>query len=146
MRTLATVTITVGFLLLLSSFPAQSIAERGESPKTSQAAKVAERWVKLVDAKKYDESWDQAATLFKKAISKDKWRDTVGTVREPLGALKSRTLKSAKYATELPDAPDGEYVVVQFGTSFANKKSAIETITPMRELDGTWRVSGYYIK
>ena len=31
-------------------------------------------------------------------------------------------------------------------TSFQNKKSAVETITPMKENDGKWRVSGYYIK
>lgn len=27
-----------------------------------------------------------------------------------------------------------------------NKKSAIETVTPMMDKDGKWRVSGYYIK
>ena len=43
-------------------------------------------------------------------------------------------------------APDGEYVVIQFSASFAHKKSALETITPMLEKDGKWRVSGYYMK
>lgn len=43
-------------------------------------------------------------------------------------------------------APDGEYVVIQFSASFANKKSALETITPMLGKDGKWRVSGYYMK
>ena len=46
----------------------------------------------------------------------------------------------------LPGAPDGEYVVIQYATTFENKKSAIETITPMLDGDGKWRVSGYYIK
>jgi hypothetical protein len=45
-----------------------------------------------------------------------------------------------------PGAPDGEYVVIQFETSFEKKKSSIETITPIKEKDGSWRVSGYYIK
>ncbi|MGA9534411.1 MAG: DUF4019 domain-containing protein [Desulfobacterales bacterium] len=27
-----------------------------------------------------------------------------------------------------------------------NKTSAVETITPMLDKDGQWRVSGYYIK
>jgi len=35
---------------------------------------------------------------------------------------------------------------MQFDTSFANKKAAIETVTPMLDTDGTWRVAGYYIK
>jgi hypothetical protein len=26
------------------------------------------------------------------------------------------------------------------------KKTAIETVTPMQDKDGAWRVSGYYIK
>ena len=46
----------------------------------------------------------------------------------------------------LPGAPDGEYVVLQFDTSFANKKEAVETVTPMLDKDGKWKVSGYYIK
>ena len=70
----------------------------------------------------------------------------VAAARKPLGKLVSRDLKSARYAASLPGAPDGEYVVIQFATSFENKKSAIETITPMRGADGKWRVSGYYIK
>ena len=35
----------------------------------------------------------------------------------------------------------GKYVY-----SFGNKKAAVETITPMLDKDGKWRVSGYYIK
>ncbi|MEW6584469.1 MAG: DUF4019 domain-containing protein, partial [Nitrospirota bacterium] len=54
-------------------------------------------------------------------------------------------VKSKKYATSLPGAPDGEYVVIEFETSFENKKSAVETVTPMMD-SGKWRVSGYYIK
>ena len=61
-------------------------------------------------------------------------------------ALVSRRVKTARYATSLPGAPDGQYVVIQYRTSFANKKSAIETVTPMRDSDGQWRVSGYYIR
>jgi len=48
--------------------------------------------------------------------------------------------------TSMPGAPDGEYVVIQFESSFANKESAVETVTPMKGEDGVWRVSGYYIK
>lgn len=64
----------------------------------------------------------------------------------PLDDLVSRKLKSAKYTQTLPGAPDGKYVVLQFDTSFANKKTALETITPLHDKDGKWRVSGYFIK
>ena len=48
--------------------------------------------------------------------------------------------------TELPGAPDGQYVAIQFTTPFENKRVAVETITPMLEDDGDWRVAGYFIK
>ena len=53
---------------------------------------------------------------------------------------------SKKLHTSLPGAPDGQYVVIQFKSSFTNKKTTIETVTPMLDKDGKWRVSGYYIK
>jgi hypothetical protein len=55
-------------------------------------------------------------------------------------------VQTKTYKTSLPGAPDGEYVIIQFETSFENKKIAIETVTPMMDKDGNWRVSGYYIK
>ena len=110
------------------------------------AAKAASKWLALVDEGKYSESWDEAAQLFKGAVTKEQWKESVSSARKPLGKLVSRTLKSKTYATSLPGAPDGEYVVIQYTTSFENKKSAIETVTPMLDKDKKWRVSGYYIK
>ena len=45
-----------------------------------------------------------------------------------------------------PGPPDGQYVVIRFQTTFEHKRSGVETVTPMLEQDGGWRVSGYYIK
>ena len=67
------------------------------------------------------------------------------SARSP-GKVVARQLKSATYATKLPNAPVGEYVVLQFETSFENASGMIETVTPMLEKDGKWKVSGYFIK
>jgi len=114
--------------------------------KEESAVKVARSWLALVDKGDYDKSWEEAAAYFRNAIHKDQWGQTIAAVRKPLGDVITRELHSQTSMTSLPGAPDGEYVVIQFNTSFTNKKSAIETITPMLEQDGTWRVSGYYIK
>jgi Protein of unknown function (DUF4019) len=45
----------------------------------------------------------------------------------------------------LPNAPAGEYVVIQYETQFEHKANAIETVTPLREKNGSWKVSGYFI-
>ncbi len=110
-----------------------------------EAQKAAEKWLALTDAGKSVESWEISAGYFKKAVPKEKWEASLEAVRKPLGELVSRKLKSAKYAKTLPGAPDGEYVVLKFDTSFANKKVAVETVTPMLDKDGKWRVSGYFV-
>jgi len=110
------------------------------------AVSTTEAWLKVVDDGKYGESWDAAADFFRKAVPKGKWEQQLQTARTPLGKVRSRRVLSAVFATSLPGAPDGRYVVVQFETVFQNKKQAVETITPMRCKDGKWRVSGYYIK
>jgi len=110
------------------------------------ATVAAQTWLATVDDGQYAQSWDQASELFRKAITQDKWVSALENVRKPLGNLVSRKLKSAQPMTELPGAPDGQYVVMQFETSFANKKSAIETVTFMLEKDGQWKSAGYFIK
>lgn len=103
-------------------------------------------WLALVDAKRYGESWDSAAPLFKNALARDKWTETLDGVRSPLGKALSRKPTSRQHTTTLPGAPDGDYVVIQYETSFENKKAAVETVTPMLAPDGRWRVSGYFIR
>jgi hypothetical protein len=122
------------------------VSARADDKVETVARKSAESWLALVDQGKYGESWDAAAKLFQGAVSRDKWKEAIAGVRGPLGKLVSRRLKSAEAKTALPGAPDGKYVVIQFNTSFENKKAAVETVTPMQEPDGSWRVSGYFIK
>jgi hypothetical protein len=110
------------------------------------AVEAAHAWLQLVDGAMYSQSWSAAATMFRSAVPNATWATQIHTVRQPLGPVASRTLSSVKYTTALPGAPDGEYVVLEFETSFANKKDAIEIVTPMRDRDSLWRVSGYYIK
>jgi len=128
-------------LILLAS---PAIAQDVEKEKAAIAA--AEQWLLLVDAVKYSESWKEAAELFRNAVTQEQWSQSLKAARAPLGRLVSRELDSKLYKTSLPGAPDGEYVVIQFRTSFENKKTSVETITPILEKDGRWRVSGYYIK
>ncbi len=66
--------------------------------------------------------------------------------RKPLGTLLERKFSGAEFRTALPGAPDGKYVVITYRSSFQNKRITVETVTPMQEADGKWRVSGYYIQ
>ena len=113
--------------------------------KTDSAVTAAKAWLALVDAEEYKKSWQEAAPFFKDKVKEVQWSEMVTAVRKPLGMMKSRELISAEHKSSLPGVPDGEYVVIQFKTSFSNKRDSVETITPMKA-DGAWRVSGYFIK
>jgi hypothetical protein len=131
---------TTSLVLVCFSAPAD------DSAAVAQAQVAAKSWLALTDAGKYGESWDSASSLSKSAVTKADWEKAIKAGRAPLGAMKARKVKSATFTRALPGAPDGEYVVIQFESQFENKAAAIETVTPMHEKDGAWRVSGYYIK
>lgn len=121
-------------------------AHAGGKEKIDASVKAAQSWLKLVDEKQYAQSWEEAASFFKDHVTKEQLTQQFEKVHGAMGDLVKRTLKTAEYSTSLPGAPDGEYVVIQFETTFKNKKNAIETVTPMLDKDGQWRVSGYFIK
>ena len=113
--------------------------------KETSAQESAEKWLELVDRSEYGESWSATASYFQNQITQTEWQRTIQGVRQPLGKVLSREVASMQYTTSLPGSPDGEYVVIQYNTSFAHKELAVETVTPMLDRDGKWEVSGYYI-
>ena len=125
------------------SMPARSQDDGLDLRPAGQAARA---WLATVDAGRYGDSWESAAELFKQTIPKLRWETTVQAVREPLGVVVGRKVRAMNYARVLPGAPEGEYVVIQFDTRFENRPLSVETVTPMREKDGSWKVSGYFIR
>ena len=110
------------------------------------AERAALDWLALTDRGEAKASWEAAASLFRRAVSVQQWEQSLEAVRAPLGAVLSRRVENARAVSEVPGAPDGEYVVFQFSTVFEHKRAATETVTPMRDTDGQWRASGYFIR
>jgi hypothetical protein len=131
-------------LLFVLMFSSASI--RAQASSTMAAQTSTEAWLALIDSQNYGASWATAASVFRSRITEEQWQTAAKGARAPLGRLKSRTLKTATSTRTLPGAPDGEYVVFQFNTSFEQKSAAVETVTAVREADGTWHVAGYFIK
>lgn len=136
---------TAGLALLLTTavFLAWHPAARAGDDPAGQAALA---WLILVDQAKYQESWQAAGQMFQKAVSAQQWARSLDAVRTPLGAVLSRKEAGRQSHKQLPGAPDGEYLVFSFHTSFAKKAQAVETLTLRRQPDGAWRAAGYYIR
>jgi len=133
-------------ILLLSGCGSEEPKPKSNPEAEKAAIESARAWLDLVDNGEYSKSWEEAAEYFKAVVSKDNWEKSMQTFKKPLGKLVSRKLKSKRYTTSAPGAPDGQYVIIQYNTSFENKKFVVETITPMLDKDSKWRVSGYFIK
>lgn len=134
-------TLVLAFLLLTVNI---AVADNDEAIRVAEAA--ADSWLELVDRSKFEDTWLQASSLFQAAISRVDWGRALGAARTPLKELVSRHLESAEFYETLPGAPDGNYVVLTFNSSFEKKAAAVETVTVMKDEDGSWRVSGYFIK
>ena len=132
-------------VLLALAAPLGLLAQPPDTAEV-QALAAAEAWLATVDGGDYGKSWDDAAKLFRSAVTKEDWEQAAAGVRAPLGAVTSRKLKSKQAMTSLPGAPDGHYVVIQFETVFEHKSEAVETVTPMLDDDGVWRISGYFVR
>ena len=133
------------FIFSLIALLILCFCKKGNPQIEKVAVETADQWLNLVDNGQYAESWELTAELFKRAVEKEAWERQMHAFREPLGKLIDRKVVKKEYMTSMPGAPDGEYVVIQYRTNFENKKTAIETVTPTKDKNGKWRVSGYYI-
>jgi hypothetical protein len=135
-------------MLVVIAMLAVGVAQEksAQDKKVDTGVKAAESWLALVDAGNYVGSWDQSSAMFKSAITREKWTEALQQARAPLGRESARKLWGAKQENSLPNAPAGEYVVMQFNTDFEQKSGAVETVTMVLEKDGKWRAAGYYIR
>lgn len=135
--------MAAALLLALALFmpsPAWSADPAGAAEKAALA------WLRLVDKGDYLASWKESGEYFQNGITADKWGQAIYGVRLPLGQVTSRGLAVTKARQAMPGAPDGDYYVLLFKSSFTGKKKALETVTLVNEPDRGWRVVGYYIK
>lgn len=137
--------IITGFLAFLMVCTLAAGAQAMTSAE-QQAVDTSLAWLTLVDQDNYEQSWQEAASYFKNVVKQAQWASLTGGVRKQLGAVISRKAASATAMSSMPGAPDGEYWVILFNTTFKNKKQAVETVTLMKDKDGKWRAVGYFIR
>ncbi|MBL8498705.1 DUF4019 domain-containing protein [Nitrosomonas sp. JL21] len=112
----------------------------------AQVERSARDWLARVDAGNYPESWEQAAPLLKSKINQAEWVKSTTAVRATRGEMTARYIATAGTTTSLSGFPDGEYIVLQFYTTFAPQSLALETITLTKASGETWQVIDYAMK
>ena len=140
MKQLAPIALAMMFAMPVAAVHAQEIDH------TTAGVAAAEEWLKLADAGKGAETWSAAGAVFRNAVTSEQWAGMLAGARAPLGELKSRALANARYTRNLPGAPEADYVVIQYGSAFANRPGATETLVTAREADGSWKVVTYRVQ
>jgi hypothetical protein len=116
------------------------------SAEEQRALTTAERWLVPVDAGNSANAYAMTAADFKATVTREQWRDGMRDLRKPYGRVVLRKAEKLAYTTPDPKGDPGEKIVILFATKFVANKTAEEEVTLVRENDGLWRVTGYYIR
>lgn len=103
-------------------------------------------WLALVDASKFEATWDEAATSFQKAQTKADWAKGLGGARPTMGQLISRTFLNHEIRTSLPNLPPGKYITIRFTSFFEKHKDGAESVTLIKDGTRGFRMMSYLLK
>jgi hypothetical protein len=112
------------------------------TPAEEEASGIGQKWLTLLDDQKYEESWNQAGSMFRDEVKHDQWIAVLNRLRTPMGPMISRTTARVDFVKTLAGAPDGEYAIIHYTTSFQNKSGVTERLTLVKE-DGKWQAAAY---
>ena len=104
------------------------------------------KWLALIDAGKAGDAWDLSSKQLKSAVTRAKFVDGIRDARKSLGKLEGRTPERFARSHQLPGAPDGDYVIIQYTARFPKGKQLQEQLVWTIEDCDVWRVAGYYYR
>ncbi|WP_285712235.1 helix-turn-helix domain-containing protein [Erythrobacter oryzae] len=104
------------------------------------AARSAERFLELIDAGQWAESYAATGAEFRRLNSLKAWTDVSARLRPPLGAVLTRDVTS----NEFVPAPPAGYRLVKFRSAYAGGTTQTESVSLASE-DGAWKVAGIVI-
>ncbi len=122
--------------------PAPEVDEKINHAKRI-ARRAAEAWLDLIDRGQYSRGWETASQRLNIISPRRDFIRMLNETRKPLGKLISRNPLPPRYTRSIPNAPDGQYVVIRYETKFENNADIVEEVTLTLNGDNKWRVLGY---
>jgi len=132
-------------LLLASTAQAQvsNLSRNVNDTRGAEAQAAADAWLASFDTGDAGDNWLQSAGIFKERVKQDDWQKKVEDQRTQFGRLKTRTLKGMGFTRQMDNAPDGEYFVMRYLSTYAKKDNVVEILVPTRDRDGNWKIANY---
>ena len=91
------------------------------APAGEEAATAGQKWLTLLDAEKYEDSWKQAASMFRDQVGQQQWIASLKQFRQPLGGIVTRSVGRIDFTKSLRGAPDADYSIIHFKTDSLTK-------------------------
>jgi hypothetical protein len=110
------------------------------------ARKAAVAWLALADAGKFAATWDEAAASFQKGQKKEEWSKGLGSARQAMGKMISRTFLNHQVRTVLPKMPPGRYITIRFETVFERRPKSAESVTLVQDDARGFRMTAYFLQ
>ena len=127
------------FPAVARAIDAQATPDRDSEQEALSRVKA---WLDTFDSGDVASSRSSAAPVMTGRDMQERWTALMA-LRAGMGRLVSRLTFSVTESDEVPKAPRGRYVTVQFRTTFEHAPSAVEALVAMLCDDGIWRVAGY---
>ena len=134
----ALVALCLSLPAFTSVVSAQTATPNAAQPTPDDRAR---QWLTLID----DSNYTAGIAQMGPATRKDDIA-SLSRLREPMGAMSNRNLKDIKLEKTQPGLPAGQYAVVRYESTFANRASAIETVTLAMVKTGAWAVVAYRVE
>jgi hypothetical protein len=142
----------LALLLVASPAAAQDTAEApaATAQDTDDAVEAAGTWLALVDAEEFQASWEASGDMLKEQVTSAQWFEALSGVQMQLASyagstvdLSQRAVVMAQRLEDIPQLPEGEYVMVRYRTT-QDDNDFVEVVT-LRQDPDAWRVVGYFV-
>jgi hypothetical protein len=131
-------------VLLGDANPSNAMEPITLSPSERQAViHSAKRWLRLVDAGKYNESFAAASDLFRENLTAEEWEADQASTRRQLGAVITRDQNIDLQAFAAKDGK-GTIICTLWITTTFQKMAAGERLRMVKE-SGEWKVAHYTV-
>lgn len=130
------------FAVVPSQMPASSDTA-AEPARPSASELQARRWLGLIDAGLFDQSYEEAGQALRDQHPLGRWKFGL-TLRMTKGEVQDRTLASVTRMDAFAGRADGEFAMVVFNSVFEYENRQVERVVLERDEDG-WKVVDYEI-
>jgi len=97
-------------------------------------------FLQLLDSGSVDQTWSVTSPLLKTSTNETVWNNGIKAARLGLGTFVERKSAHIGFTSQLPDAPAGNYAIVECVTTFTRGPATEKSCFARMKANGVWRV------